>query len=143
MGLGRDPVPEALQHGFPLSHQTEAEGVDEGLRVWPIIVSKLAAALGVSAGYKGFVEAIEQVLGHDLQRLGQHIDNGQWGKAGRRLGNILDKLTSKRFEGALNDKVGKKLAGKILAQVGSKAIPFVGWGLFGASLIWTLAEQWF
>jgi len=107
-----------------------------------IIVSKLAAALGISRCYQGFSEAVKEVLGHDMQRLGQHIDNGQWRKAGRRLCNILDKLTSKRFAKALADKIGKKAAGKVLAQIGSKFVPVVGWTYLAGSAVWAIGEQY-
>lgn len=107
-----------------------------------IIVSKLLAALGIKEGVKGFNEAFIDVFGDDLESLGKHIDEKEYKKAAGKLTKILKGLAGKEFRKKLGEKVGLKLAGKILAKIGAKCIPLIGWGYFAGSLIWAIAEQW-
>jgi len=59
------------------------------------------------------------------------------------LERILKKVMTKDFFEKLARRIGKQLAGKILAKIGAKCIPLVGWAMFIAALLYAIIEQFF
>jgi hypothetical protein len=107
------------------------------------VLSKLAALLGIEAFVDGFNEAVLEECGDLLKELGEQIDAGDYSGAAKTMAKILDKLTSKGFAKRLAGKIGAEAAGKILAKIAARCVPFIGWAIFAAELIWALAEQAF
>jgi len=107
-----------------------------------LLASKLLAASGVKKGVKGFNEAFLDTFGDQLDEIARDLDAKEYKKAAKGIGKIFKGIVGKEFRKALGDKVGRKLAGEILAKIGARCIPLIGWGIFGVSLLWALVEQW-
>ncbi|MFT4538660.1 MAG: hypothetical protein ACI835_001097 [Planctomycetota bacterium] len=109
-----------------------------------VIALKFMAALGISKDLRtGFSGGVTELVGRGLKKMGKEIDKGNDKNASKIGKRIMDKLLSKRFTNKLAQKVGKKAADKIMAKIGSKLIPYLGWGLFLGTLVWEIGERIF
>jgi len=106
-----------------------------------VVISKIASLLGIRGVLAGFQDAMVEVMGDELSELGKQIDQKQVRKALGTVKDILSKLTGEKFRKKFVEKVGKKAAGKALAKIASRFVPFVGWAIVAGSFVWTLYEQ--
>lgn len=110
----------------------------EAIREW---VAKIFAALGVKEAYQAMLEALESQAPRLMEELGRNIATKQW----RAVTNILKSLfrifTSGPFLRKLAEKIGVRAASKLIGQIAAKFVPFLGWALIVASLVWAVAEE--
>jgi hypothetical protein len=99
-----------------------------------VVISKIASIFGIRGVLAGFQDAMVDVMGDELEELGKQIDQKQVRKALGTVKQSFSKATGEKFRKKLVEKVGKKAAGKALAKIGSRFVPFVGWAVVaGAS----------
>jgi hypothetical protein len=106
------------------------------------LASKILSAAGVLEGWDAFKEVLIENAGYKLEEIGKHIDAKEYSKAADKIGELLDIIFSDRFRSQFAQKAGNKMAGDILAKLGAKCVPFLGWLYFAACLLWTFVEQW-
>lgn len=55
---------------------------------------------------------------------------------------IIDLICGKKFRQKIMRKVGKKQAAKLFGKLFAKLVPFLGWALLAATIIYALYENW-
>jgi hypothetical protein len=101
------------------------------------LLAKILAGLGIKEAYNAFAELLE----NDLKYLGKAVDKKNWKRVAKLLELILRKILSKPFFIKLANKIGVAKATKIIAKIGAKFVPYVGWAILIAQLIWAFAEE--
>ena len=114
----------------------------------PVDVTKktLAKLLSV-VGLADIAIPVAQLLSEEglFDALAKAITNPPRGKRfeaiGKVLGKILDFMLSKNFFNKLATKLGAKAAARASLKLASRTVPFVGWAILIASVIWALAAE--
>lgn len=86
--------------------------------------------VGDAAIMKVFVKLWQAVLKRDLALIGTLLEE------------LLGLICGKQFRKMLAKKLGKKAAAKLIGRVLAKLIPFVGWALLIASIIYAVYQHW-
>ncbi len=86
--------------------------------------------VGDAAIMKVFVKLWQAVLKRDLALVGVLLEE------------LLGLICGKQFRKAIAKKLGKKAAAKLIGRVLAKLIPFVGWALLIASIIYAVYQHW-
>jgi hypothetical protein len=102
----------------------------------------LAKLLGI-IGIKDVAEVIYNLLNVELGELGAALAAKNWKKAAAVTGKILKTLISPAFLKLLGEHIGVTRAGKIVAKIAGRLVPFVGWAILIGQLIWALGEEAF
>lgn len=104
-----------------------------------LLASKILAIFGV----KDICSAVCEVFWslELIQPLETAVISGQWRKAAKALGRILDTMTSRRFLRLLSSKVGTKTASRFVGKIGARCVPILGWLILIGSLVLTIRQQ--
>jgi hypothetical protein len=105
------------------------------------LIAKLLAIFGLSEVLPAFWEVLEQGWGNILKELGEAIQARDWRRVRRLLKKLLDIIISQEFFNRLKQRVGAKLAAKIVGKILAHFIPVVGWVLLIGAIIWAIAEE--
>ena len=104
---------------------------------------KVLAKLLAAAGIKEAAQAVLGILDESgyLWLIGQAIDLRDGRMLLRLLTEILDFMLGRRFLQRLANEVGEREARRLIGRLAGRFLPYVGWGLFLAQLLWAFAEQ--
>ena len=104
---------------------------------------KLFAKLLAAAGIKEAAQAIIGILDEAgyLWLIGQALDLRDGRMLLRLLTEILDFMLGRRFLGRLVTEVGEREARRLIGRLAGRFLPYIGWTLFLAQLLWAFAEQ--
>ncbi len=100
------------------------------------LLAKLLGILGVT----DFTTAIGELLEKELQDLENAKSMAERAKI---LKKILKKMMSKKFFKELAEKVGTKAAKRIVGKIALRCLPWIGWAILIAELLWAIGEQIF
>lgn len=109
-----------------------------GVRYW---LGKLFGILGIGDAYEAIIEILEKNWPTLLKEIAEAIAKRDWKKLAKLFKKLLDVLISKEFFKKLVAKVGLKTATKIVGKILARAVPFIGWAVLIASLVWAIAEE--
>jgi hypothetical protein len=106
-------------------------------------VIKILGLLGIPAG---LLDAVIDTIGPEIWKkiltgkgVGKGIPKSSWAKL---LAAIIDAVMSKAFFKLLVEKIGRAGALRLITSLTSKAIPFIGWVILIAQIIYGLGDQW-
>ena len=101
------------------------------------ILAKLLALFGIS----DFAEVFAKLLAADLEGLGAAALAQNWKLVTRLFFKIIDSLFSSAFFTLLGEQIGAKVAAKLAVKIAAKFLPFIGWAILIAQLVWALGEE--
>ena len=107
-----------------------------------LIVTKLISALGLTHLKDAMKNALGELIGTEVIWLASDLRAGRHGQAKVILKRSLRKITSKRAVRVLAKHVGKRIAGKVIAELIAKQLPIIGWAYFLGHALIGLAAQY-
>ena len=108
------------------------------------LIVKLAAIFGLSRSeLAAFDEALAETGSKSFKLASHQLNKGNYRKAAGHIKDGLKTVTGKRFRDKLVKQLGKKTAGKVLAKIGSKFVPWIGWGVLVGGIVWEAGTQIF
>lgn len=100
-------------------------------------MAKILAAFGVGEA----AEVFFALLDLELKQLGTAIAAKNWRAAARVVGVILQTMVSRAFLVLLGERIGVAKAGRLIAKIAGRFVPFLGWALIIGQLIWAFGEE--
>ncbi|WP_257453708.1 hypothetical protein [Archangium lipolyticum] len=131
---------DEIEASVPKREGFAAGGADTA---WTV-VKKILGAIGIPAQHVGSVKAVlQEMAGNDLATLVRELKARRFSQARAPLMKILNVMRSKTFLSKLGKRIGAKAAGTLVAKIGAKFVPFVGWAVLAGQLIWAFSKQIF
>jgi len=127
-----DMILEQQQSGTPSSATVSVS------RKW---IAKIFGALGLKEIWKAILEVFEQYYSKLAKGLGQAIGEKSATKLARMLKLFFKLLGRKKFWKRVARKVGRAAVAKAVGKMAAKCLPFVGWVILIAQIVWAIAEQ--
>lgn len=110
------------------------------------IILKILGAIGLKFDQQqmqALLATIGESIGGLLDALVNALKGQAFKQAWKAFWAILEALVSAGFRQALARTLGRAAATRFFAALGAKLIPWIGWGIFIAALLYSFAEQIF